>query len=55
MTKRGVAVFNASGSNANAVKELVLCSLLLSSRNIIGGVGHVKQLFIDEEDNAVIE
>lgn len=55
MTKRGVVVFNTPGSNANAVKELVLCSLLLSSRNIIGGVDHVKQLFIDEEDNAVIK
>jgi D-3-phosphoglycerate dehydrogenase len=34
----GVVVFNTPGANANAVKELTLASLLLSSRNIIGGV-----------------
>lgn len=33
----GVVVFNTPGANANAVKELVLCGLLLSSRDIIGG------------------
>ena len=35
---RGIVVFNTPGANANAVKELVLASLLLSSRDIIGGV-----------------
>jgi len=34
----GVVVFNTPGANANAVKELTLAALLLSSRNIIGGV-----------------
>ena len=34
MTKRGVAVFNAPGANANAVKELVLAGMLMSARNI---------------------
>ena len=34
MTERGVPVFNAPGANANAVKELVLAGLLMSSRNI---------------------
>ncbi|MCR5350334.1 MAG: 3-phosphoglycerate dehydrogenase [Acholeplasmatales bacterium] len=33
----GVVVFNTPGANANAVKELVLCALLLASRDIIGG------------------
>ncbi len=33
----GVVVFNTPGANANAVKELVLCGLLLASRDIIGG------------------
>ncbi|MDR1219339.1 MAG: phosphoglycerate dehydrogenase [Treponema sp.] len=37
-SKRGVVVFNTPGANANAVKELAIASLLLSSRNIIGGV-----------------
>jgi D-3-phosphoglycerate dehydrogenase len=31
-------VFNTPGGNANAVKELVLAALLLSSRNILGGI-----------------
>ena len=34
----GVVVFNTPGANANAVKELTLAAMLLSSRNIIGGV-----------------
>ncbi|WP_461257968.1 phosphoglycerate dehydrogenase [Treponema sp. R80B11-R83G3] len=34
----GVAVFNTPGANANAVKELTLAALLLSSRNIVGGI-----------------
>ncbi|HKZ72460.1 MAG TPA: phosphoglycerate dehydrogenase [Steroidobacteraceae bacterium] len=34
LSRRGVPVFNAPGANANAVKELVLASLLLAARNI---------------------
>ncbi|MGK0172494.1 MAG: D-3-phosphoglycerate dehydrogenase [Gammaproteobacteria bacterium] len=34
MSRRGVAVFNAPGANANAVKELVIAGLLLAARNI---------------------
>ncbi len=37
-TAKGVVVFNTPGGNANAVKELALAGLLLSSRDIIGGV-----------------
>jgi D-3-phosphoglycerate dehydrogenase len=37
-SERGVVVFNTPGGNANAVKELVIASLLLSARNILGGV-----------------
>jgi D-3-phosphoglycerate dehydrogenase len=37
-SERGVVVFNTPGGNANAVKELVIASLLLSSRKILGGV-----------------
>lgn len=36
-TSSGICVFNTPGANANAVKELVLCALLLSSRKIIAG------------------
>lgn len=34
MSERGIAVFNAPGANANAVKELVLAGMLLACRNI---------------------
>ena len=37
-TQNGVVVFNTPGANANAVCELVLAGLLLSSRNIVGGI-----------------
>ena len=37
-TDRGVVVFNTPGANANAVKELVLCGLLLASRGIVPGI-----------------
>ena len=35
---RGIVVFNTPGANANAVAELVICSLMLSSRNVTGGI-----------------
>jgi D-3-phosphoglycerate dehydrogenase len=35
---RGIAVFNTPGGNANAVKELVIASLLVSSRDVVGGI-----------------
>lgn len=40
----GVVVFNTPGANANAVKELVLCGMLLASRDIIGGVSYIKEI-----------
>jgi D-3-phosphoglycerate dehydrogenase len=55
MTERGIPVFNSPGANANAVKELVLCSLLLASRGIVQGVKHTQQMMEDEEDPAVIK
>ena len=41
--EKGIVVFNTPGANANAVKELAVCALLLSSRNIIGGSMWVKE------------
>lgn len=41
--EKGIVVFNTPGANANAVKELVLCGLLLSSRDIIGGIKYVEE------------
>ena len=36
--ERGIAVFNTPGANANAVKELVLCALMLSGRRVLEGI-----------------
>ena len=43
-SSRGIAVFNTPGGNANAVKEMALAALLLSSRNIIGGIQWCKTI-----------
>lgn len=43
-SEKGIVVFNTPGGNANAVKELVLASLLISSRDIIGGAAWVNSL-----------
>ena len=37
-SKAGIAVFNTPGANANAVAELVIAGLLMSGRNIVGGI-----------------
>ncbi|HBE03283.1 MAG: 3-phosphoglycerate dehydrogenase [Spirochaetes bacterium GWF1_41_5] len=42
--KKGIVVFNTPGANANAVKELVICGLLLSSRKIFEGMNRVLEL-----------
>ena len=36
--EEGIVVFNTPGANANAVKELVLCGMLLGSRGIVAGI-----------------
>mmetsp|Transcript_8433 Transcript_8433/g.14215 ORF Transcript_8433/g.14215 Transcript_8433/m.14215 type:complete len:490 (+) Transcript_8433:45-1514(+) len=51
MTRRGVPVFNTPGANANGVKELVICSLLLASRGVVEGIEHVKNTLQVEESN----
>lgn len=43
-SKRGIVVFNTPGANANAVAELVVCGLMLGSRNIVGGIEWVRGL-----------
>lgn len=45
--KKGIVVFNTPGANANGVKELALCALMLASRDIIGGVEWAKTLTSD--------
>ncbi|WP_078550132.1 phosphoglycerate dehydrogenase [Litchfieldia alkalitelluris] len=43
-TEQGIVVFNTPGANANAVKELVLTTLMASSRNLFAGVAWAKTL-----------
>ncbi|MCR5041034.1 MAG: 3-phosphoglycerate dehydrogenase [Clostridia bacterium] len=49
-TSKGIAVFNTPGANANAVKELAVCALLLASRRIVAGAGWCRTL-ASEGDN----
>lgn len=42
--EEGIVVFNTPGANANAVKELVVCALLLASRKVVQGANWVKGL-----------
>ena len=43
-SEEGIVVFNTPGANANAVKELVICGLLMASRDIVGGIEWTKSL-----------
>jgi D-3-phosphoglycerate dehydrogenase len=49
MSQRGVAVFNAPGANANAVKELVIAGMLLGARNLAPAIHFVAGLQGDDE------
>ena len=48
LAEAGVPVFNTPGANANAVKELVLAGLLLSARDILGGIAWCQENAADE-------
>ena len=43
-SEKGICVFNTPGANANAVAELVLCGLLLGSRNVFGAMNWAQGL-----------
>lgn len=47
-TENGIVVFNTPGANANSVKELVICGMLLASRDVNGGIEWVKENKADE-------
>ena len=49
-SKEGIVVFNTPGANANAVKEMVIASLFLSSRKIVDGIAWVQTLAGDGEN-----
>jgi len=55
LAAKGVVVFNTPGANANSVKELVLCSILLSSRDVLGGIEFVKENKDLEDIKTVVE
>jgi D-3-phosphoglycerate dehydrogenase len=45
--ERGIVVFNTPGANANAVKELAIASMLISSRKIVQGINWTNSLTLD--------
>lgn len=47
--EEGIVVFNTPGANANAVKELVICAMLMAMRNVPGGLEWAKTLAPTEE------
>ncbi len=49
-SKHGIVVFNTPGANANSVKELVICGMLLASRRIVEGITWVRSLDADQSD-----
>ena len=53
--EEGIVVFNSPGANANAVKELVLCALLFSSRKVINGIEWVKTLKGQDDADKQVE
>ena len=53
-SESGIVVFNTPGANANAVKELAVCALMLASRDVVGGVEWVKAQTRAGEDVAKV-
>lgn len=53
--EKGIVVFNTPGANSNAVKELVMCALILSSRNIVQGANWARTLEGKEDCAALAE
>jgi D-3-phosphoglycerate dehydrogenase len=46
-SENGIVVFNTPGANANGVKELAICALLLAARDIVGGIAWANTLTED--------
>ena len=49
--EEGIVVFNTPGANANGVKEMAICGMLLGSRDVVGGIKWVQSIK-DEGDVA---
>ena len=43
-SEKGICVFNTPGANANGVAEMVLCGMLISCRDVVGGIEWAKTL-----------
>lgn len=54
-TQQGIVAFNTPGANANAVSELVMAGMLLSARDIVGGVNWVRAQAADDTLPEVVE
>lgn len=54
-SEKGIVVFNTPGANANAVKELVLTGIFLSSRKIVAGIEWAKELKGKENVDKLVE
>lgn len=55
MTAKGICVFNTPGANANAVKELVVCSMILASRNLIDAYNWTQNLDPSQDVAKLVE
>ena len=55
LAQKGVVVFNTPGANANGVKELAICAMLLASRDVVGGIDFVKDNKADENIAKLVE
>ena len=42
--QEGIVVFNTPGANANGVKEMAICGMLLGSRDVVGGISWVQSI-----------
>lgn len=54
-SEQGIVVFNTPGANANAVKELVICALIMSSRKIYQGIEWTKTLLNSQDIASIAE
>ena len=53
--EHGIVVFNTPGANANSVMELALCGMLLSSRDVVGGINWVQSIKGSSEVARLVE
>ena len=53
--QEGIVVFNTPGANANGVKELAICGMLLGSRDVVGGIQWVQTIKDETEVGKKVE